>query len=379
MSKQLLTHSRMQSFKACRKKAYFEYEVGLRREVDAKALRMGSAGHNALDVLKKGGSIETAIDAIRHEYANVPDGVEEREWGIEQETIECLVTGWNWRWGESLEIVDSEQSFALPLINPETGAATPLWDAAGKIDGIVQVDGRKLTLEHKFISDPIDQDSDYWRRLQIDSQISLYTWAGRQIDHDVTGVFFDVIRKPTIRPEQVPILDEDGKKIVLDAAGNRVFNVVKAKKKCEKCEGTGVLELVDEREFPGMQNPPCPCTQGAPRQTGDTEKGYVLQARQMTPEEWGEKLLADIGTRPEFYFARIEIARLDDELDEMLQEMWDVQKTIREAQLKGRWYKTVGKDTCPWCPFFGLCTSKFKFEGVAPEGFMLLENVHPEL
>ena len=52
MSKQLLTHSRMESFKRCRRRHYFEYEVGLRKQTDAKALRMGSAGHEGLDVLK---------------------------------------------------------------------------------------------------------------------------------------------------------------------------------------------------------------------------------------------------------------------------------------------------------------------------------------
>ena len=45
---QLLTYSRQQSFKTCRKRAWWEYEVGVRRIVDAKALRMGSAYHAGL-------------------------------------------------------------------------------------------------------------------------------------------------------------------------------------------------------------------------------------------------------------------------------------------------------------------------------------------
>ena len=169
MTKQLLTHSRMQSFKTCRKRHQFEYEKGLRREYDAKALRMGSAGHEALDVLKKtGGDLEAALEVVRQCYGECPDGMDDWDWAIERETMESLISGYHWRWGEQpLEMIASEQAFKFPLKNPETDKPTPLWDAAGKIDGIVGLDARKLVLEHKFISDPIDQDGDYWRRLQL--------------------------------------------------------------------------------------------------------------------------------------------------------------------------------------------------------------------
>ena len=379
MTKQLLTHSRMQSFKSCRKRHWFEYEQGIRKEHDAKALRMGSAGHEGLDVLNKTCDVAQAVQAVRDYYGMCPDEFDEWEWTIERETMETLISAYHWRWSEQpIEMIASEQSFKVPLINPETNAASKLWNAAGKIDGIISMESRKLVLEHKFVSDPIEQDSDYWRRLQLDSQICLYTWAARQLGHNVTGVFYDLIRKPTIKPSQIPILDEDGKKIVLDADGERVFNKLKAKKKCEACGGEGVVEPESgscELDIPY----PCECTIGAPRQTGSTADGYVLQTRQMTPEEWSEKLLADIGERPEFYFQRIEIARLDDDINEMMSEMWDIQKTIRQAQNEDRWFKTVSKDTCTWCPFFGLCTSKFVPNGVAPEGFVILNDVNPEL
>src|SRR5690606_32158642 len=90
--KQLLTHSRMQSFKTCRKKAFFEYETGLRKEIDAKALRMGSAGHDGLDILKQGLGIEAAIEKVRSHYIDRPDNYDELEWEYERETVECLVS-----------------------------------------------------------------------------------------------------------------------------------------------------------------------------------------------------------------------------------------------------------------------------------------------
>ena len=99
----------------------------------------------------------------------------------------------------------------------------------------------------------------------------------------------------------------------------------------------------------------------------------------MTPKEWEQKLLDDIGKRPEYYYARREIARLDSEIDEMMSEIWDIQKTIRDAQIKDRWYRTVSKDTCTWCPYFELCSSHYVPEATIPEGFIKLENLHPEL
>ena len=44
------------------------YIHGLRKEVDAKALRMGSAGHEGLDVLKKTGDVEAAVHAVEDMY-----------------------------------------------------------------------------------------------------------------------------------------------------------------------------------------------------------------------------------------------------------------------------------------------------------------------
>jgi citrate lyase gamma subunit len=337
----------MESFKRCRRRHYFEYEVGIRKQTDAKALRMGSAGHEGLDVLKQGRELTDALDVIWRLYAIMPDGMDEREWAIERETVECLVTGYQWRWTEQpLDVLVTEQSFRLPLVNPATGAASTVWDTAGKIDGIVRLeDGRLAVLEHKFISDPLDQDGDYWRRLQIDSQISLYVWAARQLGHEVETVLYDVVRKPTIRPNEVAVVDADGLRVVLDANGERVLT-----------------------------------KQGKPRQTGDTASGYVLQTRPMTVEEWSEKLLGDIQARPEFYYARIEIARLDSDIAEMMDEVWELQQTVREAENKGRWYKTVSRDTCPFCAFFGLCGSRFDAStGEIPEGFVKVDCVHPEL
>ncbi len=344
---QLLTHSRINSFKTCRKLHWFQYEQAIRRDTDAKALRMGSVFHDGLEAIGNGLSLDDAVSPIYERYRFCPDGFDQLEWEYERETVLRLVAGYAWRWSEMhLEHIATEQSFTTDLKNPETDCATPTWDLAGKIDGIVRLsDGRLAVMEHKLLGDDISPTSDLWPRMRMDHQVSLYVLAARRLGYEVDTVLYDVARKPTIAPTNVPILDADGLKIVLDCDGNRVLT-----------------------------------KQGKPRQTGDTELGYVLQSRPMTAEEWGEKLNNDIAERPDFYFQRVEVPRMDADLLEYEYELWDIQLTIREAQKSDRWFRTVNKNTCSFCPVFDLCSNRdFDPNGPLPAGYVRVANTHPEL
>jgi hypothetical protein len=351
MSIQLLTHSRIDTFKTCRRKHFFAYEQCIRREVDAKALRMGTAYHLGLETLSKISDIDQALNAVNLFYSPLiaaePDLAEPFDsLQYEHETIRNLLAGYDWRFGGiPLQYVASEQEFRQSLLNPDTGAPTPIFELAGKIDGIVQLEDQRLAIiEHKLLGEDIDANSQLWRRLRIDHQISMYVYVGRRLGYQVDTVLYNVARKPTIKPTNIPTLDSEGLKIVVDANGDRVLTA-----------------------------------KGTPRQTADTEKGYVLLSRPMTPEEWGAKLLADISERPDFYYRRAEVARLDQDIDEFADELWDLQKTIRDAQLHNRHYRTSNKHTCPFCEFFELCSARFDPASALPDGFVRLEFPHPEL
>jgi hypothetical protein len=307
---------------------------------------MGSAFHDGIDGLTT--DLATACDAVRRHYADLPEGFDPYWWAIEQETVLSLVCGYEWRWREAnLEVLATEQVFRVPLRNPATGAITPSFDLAGKIDGIVRLeDGRLAVKETKTCSEDLALDSDYWRRLRIDHQISMYVHAARELGHAVETVLYDVIRKPTIEANPVPLKDDQGVKIVLDARGDRV-------------------RTKDGKKW---------------RETADTSLGYVLQTRPMATEEWSERLRSDIADRPDFYFARVEIPRLDQDIEEFRAELWDVQQAIREAQRTGRHYRTVTQNTCRYCPYFGICsTNQIVNLDYPPEGFEVLSSPHPEL
>lgn len=346
-----LTHSRMSAAKTCLKKHYFLYELGIRRDTDARPLRMGSAFHLGLDLWFKGVQQDAAIYRATESYAVLPAWCNTDElvndWLIEREKVARLLSGYFWRWGDAkLEVIASELPFELPIENPETGFATPTFVLAGKIDRIVRLpDGRLAVKESKTCSDDLAPDSDYWRRLRIDQQISLYYDAAQRLGYDVKTVLYDVTRKPTIEPLSVAVLDPDGVKIVLDAAGNRVRNK-------------------DGKSW---------------RQSGDAAQGWTLQTRRQTPAEYGERLTDDIAARPDFYFARQEIPRLDADLAEWKQELWDQQLTLRRCQKMGCWYRNTAACISPFrCEFLDVCHNGLTGSEV-PAGFVKVENVHPEL
>ncbi len=342
---ELLTHSKIQSFKSCRKKCFYSYELGYRKETSGKALRMGHAFHAGVENLGRGADIANACQAVRDEYALCPEGFDPMDWSYELETVLRLVCAYQWRWAtDRLEYVAVELPFQIPLINPESGRKAPGRALAGKIDAIVKLeDGRLAIKETKLFGDDIGMDSLLWKRMRIDQQVTLYIHAARELGYDCATVLYDVARKPTVAPTNIPTLDELGVKIVVDREGNRVK--------------TG---------------------QGKWRQTGSTEDGYTLLTRPMTTEEWGDKLTADIGERPLFYFNRVEVARLDQDIREFTQELWDVHQALSDAQKNNRWYRTVSKDTCSFCDFFNFCSNGADLSGV-PEGFTRLTDKHPEL
>jgi len=342
-----LTATRLASLRRCPRQHYYRYELGLSRTREKDALRLGSAFHAGMEANNSGLAPDLAVAQATQGYDQRPAWADPWEWEVERETVRHLLAGHFWRYGEDqLEFVAVEKSFEIPLTNPDTGEVSTNFVLAGKIDALVRLpDGRLAVLEYKTAGEDISPDSDYWLRLRCDPQISQYVLAARALGFDVATVLYDVTRKPTIKPVQVPILDEAGQKIVLDAQGQRVLTAA-----------------------------------GKPRQTSDSKLGYVLQARPETPVEYGERLLADIAERPDFYFQRREVPRLEDELAEFQIELWQQAEQLADTRRHGRWFRNVGKMTCDYCQFANLCLNSIRVEpGVAPSGFEILRDVHPEL
>lgn len=351
----ILTNSRMQCWKTCPKKHHVLYDLGIRKIVSAQPLRMGSAVHEALDAhaqakmngLDDAECMNVGRGAIDDEYFNVPEWADEREWHGEREICRALFIGYVWRWSQDpIEYVATEQSFELPIVNPRTGRESTIYRRAGKIDKIAKWHGLTVVMEHKTTGDSIAEDSDYWGRLAVDTQISGYFIAAISLGNDIQTVLYDVIHKPGMRPlDQVPCLDGDGKKIVVHKeTGNRMFKA-----------------------------------NGDPYLTAGREE-HTYQYRQESIEEYGERLLKDIYDNPDKYYARKEIPRLECDLEEYKQELWSIQQSMRTAERNGWHFRNTDSCTKPYpCELKDLCWQGWDFENEVPTGFEKVTNIHPEL
>jgi hypothetical protein len=319
---QLLTTSRMRAFKTCRKLHWFQYEIGLRPIVDSHALRFGTAMHQAIETAESIG-VEPALTAIADTAGQWPDP-------YTPDTLCALLTGYMQHYAEHpfrIEPIIHEQPFVIPLVNPETGSDSRTFSLAGKIDLLGTINGNGVTCLRETKTTGETPGDKYWRRLLMDPQVSLYFLAARQMGYDVQTIVYDVIRKPSMAP--------------------------------------------------GLATPP---------EARKYKKDGTLYANQRatdeTPVEWGARLIEDIASRPDFYYARREIPRLEQDLDLFKWEVWDIAKDLRQAQLSGRWYRNAGRWTCDNCAYFGPCSGLCQWEpesGIAPEGFQYVNNVNPEL
>ena len=327
----LLTHSSVQTWKVCPRKYFYRYRLGVRTP-PGEALRIGTAFHLGCELWGQ--------PDMAQRLANLYYLQEDFEWAqLEMAIVSAMVLAWGQRYqgDQVIKILAREISFELPIINPSTGRQNATYRQAGKIDAIGELpDGRICLVERKTIGESLEPGSDYWKRLFLDSQISRYVLAARALGYPVETVAYDVVRKPLIRPKNI-----------------------------SKAEATRAV--ADGRYFDYKITGPLP--------------------ERETPVLFAARLHADMTARPEFYFARKEIARLETDLLEYQQEQWLVARQLRDAELYERdfgtaaWPRNTGACVNPYrCEYLDIC------RGLAadplqelPDGFVRADVLHPEL
>lgn len=125
----LLTQSSMRSYRSCPRKFYYRYVLRQRPLKKADALATGTSIHEALDVFRRtGGDLEAATQALVTEDLFVR--AKER----------AMLTGYAARWGKPVGMIEIEHQFRIPLVNPETGAASRTFALGGKVDAIADAE-----------------------------------------------------------------------------------------------------------------------------------------------------------------------------------------------------------------------------------------------
>lgn len=297
----VLTSSRIGSFLACPRRHQWAYELGIRRDSEGSALTIGKAYHAALEAMNLGQSVDEALRIALQESANLDP--------TERTIAACMASGWHWRWSAATQVkrvLAVEQVFEF---KPNRRAR---WSLAGKIDAIVELtDGRTAVSEYKTTRENIEATGDYWRRLLIDRQVSVYMLGAKSLGFTPDTVLYDAARVPGVRPRLLSRKSE-------------------------------------ERE---------------------------------TQDQFAERLTLDIAERPDWYYVRREIPRIESDLAETETDLAHFAEMVRFSRRIGSWPRNT--DACRrWgvCPYFGPCTANHNpaVDGI-PSGYRRVEDVNVEL
>lgn len=339
MSKQLavITNSAMSTYRRCPREYRYLYVDGYRARADEEALRIGTLIHAGLELWWQGA-----------ELADVLVVCEQAADAYEAAKLRVMLIGYDARWAgerESFAVRGVEAEFRAPLINPASGAPSRTYELGGKVDVLLD----RGIVEHKTTSAEIGPGSVYWQKLALNSQVSTYFAGSRSLGVEPSVCVYDVLRKPSQRPCQVPLVDEAGFKIVLDADGQRVY--------CKTPNKGGAK----------------------PRETADSKLGYVLQTRPETPEEYEARLTEEVAGNPARYYQRGDIVRLEHEEREYAEDTWLLTQAIREAERAGAFVRNT--DACErfggMCSFWPVCSGEASIDDESR--FVRVENKHPEL
>lgn len=319
MRSRLLTASRLKDARACARLHHLKFELGYRSALTADTLRFGTLVHLGLEAWWRatGNRLEAALAAIAGEEADPFEAARAR----------VMLRGYDARWGgEEYEVLGVELGFETDLVNPSTGVASRTWRLAGKVDCLVRETrtGRVLLVEHKTSGEDITPGGEYWRRLRMDSQVSIYYEGAASLGHEVDGCVYDVLGKPRHKPLKATP-EEARKRTKAGAlyAGQR---------------------LTDE-----------------------------------TVEEFEARLTEAVAEAPGTYFARGEVVRLEMDMKDALHDVWQIAQGIRAAELAHR--APRNPDACTrygrTCEFFEVCSGAASLEG--NPSLIRVESVHPEL
>lgn len=249
-----------------------------------------------------------------------------------------LLMGYDRRWRNSPYLIDDvECVLTSDLYNPETMRKSRSFTIAGKIDvrATEMATGAKVIFDHKTCSqDIVDPNATYWQQLVIEGQVSQYMLLEFLNKNKVDKAIWDVVRKPGISPKGLAKKDYAA---VVETGG--YFGYTLRKGEVESMED-------DPRETPLM---------------------------------YAARLANDCSfERPEYYFQRRAVARLDSEIVEYAQELWGHSQDLLQTRQSGRWPRNSGACftySTP-CKFLGLCSGH---DTIDSGNWSAKEWVHPEL
>lgn len=329
---ELLTSSRMRSYRECARLHSFKYERRWRPVRTSEALRFGSLVHEGLEAYWRGvaaiqtGAADTAPRDLAMTAVFKSVAVDEFEKARAAQMIRWYCARWR-NDVETYEVLGVETKFVCALVNPATMFPSQTFKLAGRIDVVVRrrSDGRVLVVEHKTTSEDISNDgTDYWTLLFMDPQISCYVVGAESLGYKVDEILYDVLKKPTQKPLKAT-----------------------------------------------------PAESRKRRADGEYYAGTRLNDE--TPVEFGRRVDEAISEDVERFIQRKPIPRTESQVADFLADAWAQAGAIRDGRRLGR--APRNPDAClrfGRCPFFSLCPVNAD-PADYPAEFVQVDDVNPEL
>jgi hypothetical protein len=365
----VLTNSELREGRACLRRHYFKYRIRRRPKRNAEALTFGTLWHvgqqawweckgEAVDRLDAG------IEAMRRHVAKSETGDNPVN-PFALVTVEELLLGYTARWADqTYRTIAIEKSFEVPLLNPETGHASRTFQLGGKFDGIVMCEKDELhVLEHKTSSADLEVGSFFWEKVRaLDTQVSLYMAGAKASGYAVVDCIYDVVRKPGIKPLKATA--EEDRKYVEPKS--------RACKECKKkAPAPGPhAELVGEVEVP--------CVDGRIVTDPGGRLYANMRAEDETPEEYRARLHSDIAERPDRYYARGTLVRLEEDERDSAFDTWQAARILADSEKANR--APRNPDSCSafgGCDYLQVCTKQANIND--DRLFRTAETSHEEL
>jgi hypothetical protein len=248
-----------------------------------------------------------------------------------------LMAGYDARWQNAGYVtISTEEVVESDLYNPDTQRKSRTFRAAGKLD-VKAFEGNRLVLfDHKTTSEDIgDPAAPYWRQLIIEAQPSHYMlleWLnGRKMD----GAVWDVVRKPGISPRKLSKADITTLSITKEYCGREIS--AESVAELQRSEGRETLDMYEAR-----------------------------------------LALDCVVERPQWYFQRKSVPRLDNEILEWAAELWIHGQEMLHARNTNRHPRN--SEACmnyrTPCKFLGICSG---YDTADSDKWMRKAQVHSEL
>lgn len=315
------TNSSLAAARRCLTEYDLRYELQLEpdRDEDREALQVGTSWHKAHEARALGGDPFLSITTT------APGPL----WA---EKLARLFAAYEWYWrDQKLKVIEPERQF------------TSKWGGRtfrGKIDGLIEIDGRRGLHEIKTTGDSVADESSYWDRLRMDVQVGLYSLTLPDLP---SFILYDVTAKPSIAPKAISKADVTRMEGEIARKGEAVYFG-------EKFAEADIRPALNE-----------------------LRESIAL---------YGARLTADIGDRPERYFARREIARTTRDYDTLRQELSRQVDLLTFAKANGLMHRNPDQCTAfGICDFFKLCSNNIRPTAgePPPAGFRRRPKLHPEL